>query len=242
MNEEDDFQILDVGELNCEYSTHPLYVYFKSMIRRAEEQELPCSYTLCLESFNQWQEYIGDIPVGMKIPTVGRNDHTKGYVPGNFKWQSKSDNSKEMVGREVGMYGVSQEQRAEWSQKGGCKAGELGKTGFQTQTSEQKTEYGRRTAELGKGVHAATPEQRREWGNKAGSKSVASPNHISKTATPEQRREWGNKAGRNSTNSPNHNNKREYTCPHPNCGRVGKGLGMLRHIKYCKLRCEDVLP
>jgi hypothetical protein len=51
------------------------------------------------EDFNKWLEAIGLIPEGIEKPTVGRFDHTKGYVwdiennKWNFRWQEHSENS-----------------------------------------------------------------------------------------------------------------------------------------------------
>jgi len=49
--------------------------------------------------FLEFVECIGPYPVDMVSPEVGRIDHSKGYVRGNFKWQSHHDNMKEMLAR-----------------------------------------------------------------------------------------------------------------------------------------------
>jgi hypothetical protein len=178
----------DVG--NCEYASHEYYKYFINMIIRAEKYGIACSFTRCLESFNKWLEVIAMIPVGMKTPTVGRFDHNKGYVfdtennRWNFRWQSKSDNSKEVAPR------------------AGRRAFELGR-GIHAVTSKQKSEWGslgaglssggRRAVELGVGVHAATSEQLAEW---------------SRRVAPEQCVE----RGRKSAESLNHNSRQKYEC------------------------------
>lgn len=48
-------------------------------------------YSFCIE--------VGEIPKGMKIPTIGRVNHSIGYAPGNFAWQEMSDNSREVFTR-----------------------------------------------------------------------------------------------------------------------------------------------
>lgn len=40
---------------------------------------------------------LGPVPNEMVNPTVGRQDHSIGYFPGNFSWQSKSENSSEIA-------------------------------------------------------------------------------------------------------------------------------------------------
>lgn len=35
---------------------------------------------------------LGKVPKNMKKPTVGRKDHSKGYIPGNIMWQEWLEN------------------------------------------------------------------------------------------------------------------------------------------------------
>lgn len=44
-------------------------------------------------------EEIGPVPEGMMKPTVGRKDHSKGYIFGNFEWQEQVENSRESAYR-----------------------------------------------------------------------------------------------------------------------------------------------
>jgi hypothetical protein len=80
---------------------HPYYgSFYRHMIKRAKKLGLSCDFITTIESFNIWFKAIGLIPEGMEHPTVGRKDHSKGYViengEPNFAWQEKSDNSREM--------------------------------------------------------------------------------------------------------------------------------------------------
>ena len=42
---------------------------------------------------------LGPIPPDIDRPTVGRKDHAKGYVSGNYKWQEFVDNARENTSR-----------------------------------------------------------------------------------------------------------------------------------------------
>ena len=44
-------------------------------------------------------EEIGPYPLDMKRPTVGRRDHSLGYVRGNFAWQELRENAQENASR-----------------------------------------------------------------------------------------------------------------------------------------------
>jgi hypothetical protein len=197
---------MKVEVVNHEYSTHPHYIYFNHMIIRAEELGLAYDFTRCLESFNKWLEVMGQIPLGMKVPTVGRYDHKKGYIfdkdnnRWNFRWESKSDNSRESAFR------MAPEVRSKAGRIGGRKAVDLGKTRFQTATSEQQTEWSR--------------------------KAVASPNHISKLDSNPMKTGIVQRAAANSLN---HNTKQVYTCPHCTFTGKGPVM-FRRHFDNCKRR------
>jgi len=57
------------------------------------------SYARDASGFLEFVEDIGPYPQGMTWPTVGRKDHSLGYVPGNFAWQEMADNSRENIVR-----------------------------------------------------------------------------------------------------------------------------------------------
>lgn len=60
-----------------------------------------CDFKLTRADFSKFLDVMGPIPEGMKSPTVGRLDHSKGYVYDherkrwNFEWQSRADNNRE---------------------------------------------------------------------------------------------------------------------------------------------------
>jgi hypothetical protein len=147
------YQVLDELPLeitNDGYKTHPYYEYFRSMLKRAKKLGIPCDFTGCLELFNKWLEVIGSIPVGMKIPTVGRYDHKKGYVYDiemnrwNFRWQPKSDNSREAALRTTPFKTMTPENLASAGRKSamvqleaGTHINQLGKAGCQTGVAQK---------------------------------------------------------------------------------------------------------
>jgi len=57
------------------------------------------SFTRDRSGFLEFVEIIGSIPVNMVKPTIGRKDHTQGYVSGNIEWQSFFDNRSESATR-----------------------------------------------------------------------------------------------------------------------------------------------
>jgi hypothetical protein len=69
------------------------------MCQRAATNEIECAFAYNEEGYRQFAKAIGPIPDGMAAPTVGRWDHNQGYVPGNFRWQEKADNSSEVAVR-----------------------------------------------------------------------------------------------------------------------------------------------
>jgi len=138
------YQILDL-ELPPEepvsthkYTTHEYFRYFFSMVSRVKKTNIDCDFTWGLNEFNRWLEVMGPIPDGMKKPTVGRYDHSKGCVfdtenqRWNFRWQERSENSRE-AGLTSGWGAATFEQRS----KAGRRAAELGKTGFQTGVAQR---------------------------------------------------------------------------------------------------------
>lgn len=68
---------------------------FRGMLRRAKKLGLKCDFEDNDRGHVNFIYYIGDIPEGMVRPSVGRFDHTKGYVVGNFRWQEYDENKSE---------------------------------------------------------------------------------------------------------------------------------------------------
>jgi hypothetical protein len=73
----------------------PLWPWFKKMQERVRSRAIACDYSNDLAGYLQFAEDIGPIPRRMRSPTVGRIDHDRGYVADNFRWQEKSDNTRE---------------------------------------------------------------------------------------------------------------------------------------------------
>jgi hypothetical protein len=183
---------------NQQYTTHRYFTYFASMVNRARKGTLNGDFAWGLNQFNRWLEVIGTIPEGMKKPTVGRYDHSKGYVfdtdnnRWNFRWQERSENSRE-TGLTSGWGAATFEQRS----KAGRRAAELGKSGFQTGVAQRA--------------------------------SVKSPNHISNRPDCAFRTGVAQKASIASFK-----NRQIFT--RPNCGKIGRGPRMKRHVE--KLTCR----
>ena len=76
----------------------PLWYWFKKMQERALYNDIECAFPYDERGYQLFAEAIGPIPQ-MNSPTVGRLDHSKGYVLGNFEWQEKADNSRECAER-----------------------------------------------------------------------------------------------------------------------------------------------
>lgn len=98
------------------YSSSKFYQYFTDMLIRSKKGKLKCAFTRTLKSYLKFEQVIGPIPKRMRVPTVGRYDHSKGYVfdsskkRWNFRWQAMVDNLSE----------------------NGIAVGKLKKSGFQT--------------------------------------------------------------------------------------------------------------
>lgn len=73
------------------------YTAFDGVMIRTKAEKLDSDYSRTPESFIEFYLEIGNIPDGMISPTVGRLDHSLGYLRGNFEWQSFSDNSSEVA-------------------------------------------------------------------------------------------------------------------------------------------------
>lgn len=79
--------------LNKQYPIH--FSSFSRMHGRIWRDKLSTDFPRDFQGFKDFIAYLGDIPVGMKQPTVGRKDHSLGYVRDNFEWQERSKNSSE---------------------------------------------------------------------------------------------------------------------------------------------------
>jgi hypothetical protein len=71
---------------------------FKNMQKRVKDLGFDCDFEHSINGFIEFLVYLGDVPDGIGRPSIGRYDHSKGYVKGNFRWESLSENSAE-VGR-----------------------------------------------------------------------------------------------------------------------------------------------
>ena len=68
---------------------------FKRMHDRVRDGKVETiSWPRKIEGFEQFRKEIGEIPSGMIKPSIGRIDHSQGYIPGNVVWQEYSINSK----------------------------------------------------------------------------------------------------------------------------------------------------
>lgn len=83
--------------LNKQYPIH--FSSFSRMHGRIWEFKLTTDFPRTYQGFKDFVEYLGDVPVGMIRPSVGRKDHSLGYVRGNFGWQERSINSSECAFR-----------------------------------------------------------------------------------------------------------------------------------------------
>jgi urocanate hydratase len=83
------------GKLKSEFKIH--FSRFHSMNNR---KEVHPDYKLGVNGFINFILEMGPIPKGMINPSVGRYDHSKGYIKGNFRWQSLSDNNRDRSGIE----------------------------------------------------------------------------------------------------------------------------------------------
>lgn len=90
-------------ELNKQYPTH--WSSFFGMHQRINQFKLDTDFPRNYQGFKDFITYLGDVPVGMIKPTVGRKDHSLGYIRGNFAWQEHSENMAE-VGSRIGSANV----------------------------------------------------------------------------------------------------------------------------------------
>lgn len=83
--------------LNKQYPIH--FASFSNMHNRCKWYGLVTDFPRDYQGFQDFIVYLGDVPIGMKRPTVGRKDHSLGYIKSNFEWQEFADNIEEMTTR-----------------------------------------------------------------------------------------------------------------------------------------------
>lgn len=81
------------GRLRSEYKDH--FTSFLCMHNRCmrENIEISKNFSRDAEGFINFLLYLGDLQTD--TDSLGRRDHTKGYIEGNFRWQPLEENSKE---------------------------------------------------------------------------------------------------------------------------------------------------
>lgn len=77
---------------------HPIHLgRFFDLQRRAKSVGTDLSFDL--EGFRRFVSIIGPIPSSMLRPSVGRCNHSLGYVEGNYEWQEFEENCRESAVR-----------------------------------------------------------------------------------------------------------------------------------------------
>lgn len=74
---------------------------FKKLHSRAKRLDLTVDpmFASSTAGYGNFIAYVGPVPSNMRRPTVGRYDHSRGYVAGNFRWQEHSENAAEAATR-----------------------------------------------------------------------------------------------------------------------------------------------
>lgn len=85
------------GILRKRYPQH--FISFSDMHQRVAERNLGCEFPRTVDGFIDFLVYVDDVSDGMSNPSLGRFDHSVGYVVGNFAWQELSANSQESAER-----------------------------------------------------------------------------------------------------------------------------------------------
>jgi hypothetical protein len=86
-------------DLGWRYPLH--FLRFSGMIDRANKYDLGCDFKKIYDDFKLFIEVMGPVPEDMDRPSIGRIDHSKGYIYDtennrwNFAWQSMRDNISE---------------------------------------------------------------------------------------------------------------------------------------------------
>ena len=239
------------------YTSNPYYIYFRDVVHRGKS--VGCDFEYKEEDFNRWLEIMGPIPENMQKATVGRYDHSKGYIYDyskerwNFRWQEHSENSSE--GGISRMANLSPEEKSDLSRRGikaalanGNHSSQTGKAGLFHLTTEerslnQKAAMASRTKEERSRIASAggnaLAEKRLTW-----TKNKSREVHESQSSgqilrwedsSVEDRKEH-TRAGREAASkSPSQLLNVELTCP--NCGHRGTGPVMKRwHFDNCWLK------
>ena len=74
---------------------HKHWIHFKFMHKRIKKGNLETDFPRNPKGFIAFIRYIGNPPKDMEWPTVGRGDHSKGYIRNNFAWQEGVENMTE---------------------------------------------------------------------------------------------------------------------------------------------------
>jgi hypothetical protein len=87
------------GDLRKKYPTH--FISWRNMFKRSKESGLPHDpdFSRTVDGFFDFIKYLGPIPENMIKPTIGRKDHSVGYMKGNFEWQESIENIRESCSR-----------------------------------------------------------------------------------------------------------------------------------------------
>jgi hypothetical protein len=118
-------------KLREENPTH--YNHFWHMVDRSKYNNTECEFTKDFDGLIKFIKAIGPVP-SMKRPTVGRYNHSKGYIfdhqmnRWNFRWEEHSDNVSEMLQRQL---------------SNGTHISQTGKSGWYTNSLSQKSEAGK---------------------------------------------------------------------------------------------------
>lgn len=83
------------GNLKKKYPIH--WSSFINMHKRSKLQNINVDeiFLRNRKGFENFIEYLGNVPSNMKRPSIGRIDHSLGYIRGNFMWEELSDNSRD---------------------------------------------------------------------------------------------------------------------------------------------------
>lgn len=87
------------GQLQLIYPIHMRA--FKLMHARAKLRHLDVDFPRSGLGFVSFLLYVEDIPAGMCRPSLGREDHSLGYLRGNFRWQELEENTRESLIRNI---------------------------------------------------------------------------------------------------------------------------------------------
>lgn len=81
------------GRLRSKYKDH--FISFINMHKRSKMYNIEISknFSRDAEGFINFLLYLGDLQTD--TDSLGRQDHTKGYIEGNFRWQPLEENCKE---------------------------------------------------------------------------------------------------------------------------------------------------